>query len=316
MKTNIDIRFDASDLPGGADAILGPAQCGKDVVKIHEFTVCNLHNIKVTITLEENDPRASKVFALLNGYGELHWVYRYEVYSEDDLQAAPLLVLGLSGDSSVFGGPAYGTTYDNSKACPKCGRGARQTSPMIIERKNLKAIEKFRIASTPYDDVLVRDVDVEPILAAGVTGALFWPVYAKTQAGELEEIRRQQLFIEHVMPPMSPKSMLDQTQVCPECRRGWYGGAMGYPSRFVYRREDLANIQDVNLTWEWFGEPPSYSEGLGFMVGRWPLPCVLVTPKVMNLLRAKTKKEAKYQGCAFTPIWIEDEKHALPYVQT
>jgi hypothetical protein len=91
---------------------------------------------------------------------------------------------------------------------------------------------------------------------------------------------------------------------------------MGDPSRFVYRREDLANIQDVNLTWEWFGEPPSYSEGLGFMVGRWPLPCVLVTPKVMNLLRAKTKKEAKYQGCAFTPIWIEDEKHALPYVQT
>ena len=84
----------------------------------------------------------------------------------------------------------------------------------------------------------------------------------------------------------------------------------------MYRREDLANIQDVNLTWEWFGEPPWYSEGAGMMMGGSQCPLVLVTPKVMNLLRGKTKKEQKYQGCRFIPIWIEDDKHEHPYVQT
>jgi hypothetical protein len=27
----------------------------------------------------------------------------------------------------------------------------------------------------------------------------------------------------------------------------------------------------------------------------------------MNLLRGKTKKEKKYEGVSFTPIWIDDE---------
>lgn len=97
---------------------------------------------------------------------------------------------------------------------------------------------------------------------------------------------------------------IDAPGVCPNCGRGWYTHISNYPVRYVYRREDLANIQDFNLTWEWFGAPPTDNEhGL---TGRPPNPVVLVTPKVMNLLRAKTKKEAKHQGCEFVPIWVED----------
>ncbi len=317
MKTNIEIRFHATDIPGGADAILGPSGCGPDVVKLKAYTWEEIGGIehpgvKVDITLDENDPRVSKVFALLDQYGEERWVDRDDVYTEDELQAAPLLVIVPWGDVLALGV----ATYDESKACPRCRTGRRQTSALHIDREDLKPIEKLRIAATMKRDILVQDIDVERLLAAGITGALFWPVYADNKAGDAEELRRQQLFIEHVMPPMSPKSLLDRKQVCPDCGRGWFLHLSKYPFRFVYRREDLANIQDVNLTWEWFGEPPWYSEGVGTMVGGPPHPWALVTPKVMNLLRGKTKKEQKHQGCVFIPIWIEDETHEQPYLQT
>ena len=310
MKTNLQIDFDAADLPGGADAILGPSQCGQDVVKIHEYTIVDTHNIKVAITLEETDPRVAKVLALLNEYGEKHWVDRWDVYTEDELQRAPLLRVGLWWDPCVLAV----TTYDESNACPTCKTGTRQTSALHTAHSEIKGVEKLRVAKTTERDVLVHDVDVERLLAAGVTGALFWPVYARDKAGNLEETRRQQAFIEHVMPPMSPKTLLDRSQVCPDCGRGWYTHIMHEPLRFVYRREDLTNIQDFNLTWEWFGEPPVVNEhGLGSGAHS---PAVLVTPKVMNLLRGKTKKEQKYQGCGFAPIWIEDDTHDKPYVLT
>ena len=290
MKANIEIEFHATDLPGGADAILGPSECGPDVVKLKPYTWEELGGlerlgVRVEITLDERDPRVSKVFALLDQYGVERWVDRKDVYTEDELQAAPLLVmLPWQGDLAL----GY-RTYDDSKACPTCKAGLRQTSTLKILRVDRKVNEKFRLAFTHEDDVLVHDVDVERLLAAGVTGALFWPVEADTKAGDMKELRRQQMIIEHVMPPMSPKSFLDRTRVCADCGRGWHTGVMGYPTRFVYRREDLANIHDVNLTWEWFGGFwPEYNDPEDIRKSRGekrPSPDVLVTPKVMNIFR-------------------------------
>jgi hypothetical protein len=315
MKTTVEIKFGGHLVPGGdAESILGPSQCGPDVVKLKEYTWeafggVERPGVDVEITLDDKDPRVQKVLDLLAAHGNEPWVYRRDVYTEDELQAAPLLILDPWQCDLALGV----ATYDDSNACPKCRTGRRQTSPLDISRRDLKQMEKLRVAFTMKNNVLVQDVDVERLLAAGVTGALFWPVYAN-KVGEVEELRRQQLFIEHVMPPMSPTSLLDRRKVCPDCQRGWFLHVSMHPLRCVYRREDLANIQDFNLTWESFGEPPSLSEGgLG---GGPQYTRVLVTPKVMNLLRGKTKKEAKYQGCRFIPIWIEDEKHALPYVQT
>jgi len=314
MKTMMDIEFHAARLPGREAAILGPSGCGNDVVEIQDLTI-DVPSILVKITLEETDPRVSKVLTLLDQYGEERWVSRWDVYTEDELQSAPLLILGLTG-ATASGGQEYGTTYDTSPACPKCGTGTRQTSALNIDRSDLNEIAKFRVAGTTDGERLVLDVDVERLLAAGVTGALFWPVYAKSKGGDLEELRHQQLFIEHVMPPMSLKSSLNRTKACPDCGRGWYTHMMNEPIRFVYRGEDLANIQDFNLTSEWFGEPPHFCEPLNAVVQGPRHPWVLVTPKVMNLLRGKTKKEQKYQGCGFAPIWIEDDSHDKPYLMT
>ncbi|HRI67697.1 MAG TPA: hypothetical protein PK156_25810, partial [Polyangium sp.] len=56
---------------------------------------------------------------------------------------------------------------------------------------------------------------------------------------------------------------------------------------------------------EWFGSLPHHVGPIGMVPGA-RSPFVFVTPKVMNLLRPKTKKEAKHHGASFTPIWIEN----------
>lgn len=37
MQTIVEIQFDAYDIPGGSDAILGPTHCEKDVVKVAHY---------------------------------------------------------------------------------------------------------------------------------------------------------------------------------------------------------------------------------------------------------------------------------------
>lgn len=178
---------------------------------------------------------------------------------------------------------------------------------MILDSEDLRGIEKFRIAATYDEEILLHDVDVdvERLLAAGVTGANFWPVQAKTKGGKISELRRQQLFVEHVLPPMAPSSLLVRTKLCPMCHRSGFLQVPNQPLRYTYRRKDLAGIQDVNHTWEQFSELSDLPEDLNKI--RWPEANVLITPKVMNLLRGKTKREQKSQGCDFIPIWIEDE---------
>jgi hypothetical protein len=300
MRTNVEIAFDASDLPGGADTILGPCRCGRDVVKVREFTITDVHNIKVNITLDEKDPRVPKVLALLAEHGEDRWVYRRDIYTEEELQAAPLIVVCPWGGVQAAAGSQYGTTYDMSQACPKCGTGARQTSPLIIDTEDLRTIEKLRIAATYDEDLLVHDADAERLLAANVTGLLLWTAYAKRKNGRLDELRRQQMFAEHVMPPMAPSSSLTRTGECTTCHRGGLAPVFGQTVRFIYRPQDLVDIQDVNRTWEGIGDFREFTGDITKAL--WPNPFFLITPKVMNLLRG-TKKD---QGVDFVPIWIEN----------
>lgn len=308
MKTIVTIKFGAHRIPGGVDAILGPTQCGPDVFKVTEYTIDTYFEhrtcINVELTLDATDERLPKVLALLAPHGEDNWVRREDVYTENELQAAPLLLVIPWGHRLVAGGMSYGTTYDVSNACQTCGTGARQTSPLIIDGEDLRTIEKLRIVGTHRGDILLYDVDVEQLIAAQVTGASFWPAQAKTKAGDLMDLRREQMIVEHVLPPLAPSSLLDRTAECLTCHRGGTHPVYGQPLRYVYRAEDLVGMKDVNVTWEWFGNYARSSEQA--LAGLWPDPTVLITPKVMNLLRSTKKKDAKYQGAYFIPIWIED----------
>ena len=86
------------------------------------------------------------------------------------------------------------------------------------------------------------------------TGANFWPVTAKYKSGASGEIRWQQAVIENVLPPMAASTSLDETSRCGTCKRGRSSENTSTPTRrFTYRREDLTNVCDFNLSWEWFG---------------------------------------------------------------
>ena len=67
MRTEVRIRFDCSDIPGGAQAVLGPAHCGPDVATVEEVPV--LRQVEVWVTLEEADPRVPVLFWLLRQGG-------------------------------------------------------------------------------------------------------------------------------------------------------------------------------------------------------------------------------------------------------
>lgn len=301
MKTVVDIQFNALNVPGGVDAIIARCQCADAIVNVVNSEA--LGRIDVNIVLDETDERLAEVLALLVTNGENGWILRRDIYTENDLQAAPLLLVFGWPRYLAATGPSYGTTYDMTSACPRCGTGARQTSPLIIDDDDVKAIEKVRIAASNYGDRIIRDVDAEKIAAASLPGLSFWPIYAKKKNGVQVELRHQQIFAQHIMPPLAASSLLDRTNVCPTCRRGCFSHVSFQPRRLAYRQHDLANIQDVNLTWECFGDPaPSPEEALA---GRWPIPYTLITPKVMNLLR-NTGKQVKYQGVDFIPIWIDD----------
>jgi hypothetical protein len=308
MKTNVLIRFDGDDIPGGVDAILGPCQCGPDVAEVKKFSYGNgtKTTVKVWLTLDERDERVAQVLALLAPYGEGEIAYRTDEYTEEELQNARLLYANTWGKDQVGAGKHYGTTYDVSNACKQCGTGVRQTSPLVIHGEDERRIEKMHVAGTYHGDFLVPDVLGEKLAKANLTGLNLWRAYSSRKSGPNVELRREQIFAENVLPPMAPSSLLDRKEVCPVCQRGRYNFVFREPPRIVYRAEDLKNIQDVNLTWEWFGSFAKTPEDA--VNGLWPDPLLLVTPKVMNLLRGKTKKEKKYEGVSFTPIWIEGEE--------
>lgn len=309
MKTFVRIIFKADTRAEVNDVYLGPAQCGPDVAQVEEYKYGKGKiGFDVEIHLDVGDERIAKICTLLTQHDEYHTVDRQDIYTEDDLQNAPLLRLTGGGDfdNVVIAGPHNGTTYDLSNACKQCATGARQTSGVIIRAEDVRRIEKTRVAFTYHGDFLVRDVDGEKLVNAKFTGFNLWPIQSVQKNGTKVELRHEQVLFENVMPPMASSAMLDRRAVCPVCKRGGFNSLLDDPTRFVYRAEDLKNIQDFNLTWECFGSSARTPEEA--FSGNWPIPRRLVTPRVMNFFRGKTKKEKKYEGVSFTPVWIEGQE--------
>jgi hypothetical protein len=299
MKTYASFMFSTYDIPGGPASILDPSGCKKDVAKVDSGGL-------VYLNLEEHDERVAKVGALLQAAGKdpLPGGY-WDEYTEEELQAAPLLWIYFWRKDLVVTGPGYGVKYDVAQACPTCHTGVRQASPLVVDGSFSPLWQKYRVKGTDEADLLVRDTDVETLIAAKVTGVNFWPIKAQYKSGAIGEVRWQQALIENVLPPMAPSTQLVEEGKCPTCSRGRKSESTTTRTRrFTYRREDLKNICDFNLSWEWFGPFWNYN---GETDLRRPLPWIFITPKVMNIIRGKTKKEQNYQGCAFVPIWIEEE---------
>jgi hypothetical protein len=154
MITEVRIRFAGNHVPGGAQAILGPARC-EDVATVEHVPV--LRQEEVWLTLEENDPRLAVVLELLEQHG-VSWIQIHkDRYSEEELDGAHLLVMHPNRECELRGGIAWGTTYDLDGACPACGTGARQTSALFVDGEELPALEGHRAGATVFFHILVDE---------------------------------------------------------------------------------------------------------------------------------------------------------------
>ncbi|MRG91875.1 hypothetical protein [Polyangium spumosum] len=293
MRTEVRILVRSDRMPGGPRALLGSVGCGPDVVQVREDAIFTI------VTLDERDERLPRLVQLLTERG-ISWLEgRHDRFTDDELEAAPLLIMSYDVNARVFGGPRVGTTYDMSEACERCGAGARQTSAMIIDGEDLHKLEGRRAATTPYDDVLVDEKLAAVLAASGATGLSFRGVFAAFEKRGHIQLPWRQLCATHTMPPMSPRS----TGIVPDdlcsCRRSGFDTPSEIPTRLVYRAADFTEIRDVNVTWEWFGDT-HYEGDVGDALFAYPR--FLVTPKVRCIFL-----DAGVTGFDWLPIRVVED---------
>jgi hypothetical protein len=297
MKTEVNINFDASDIPGGAQGVLAAIGCSPDAATIKDIPI--LKRLDVWIQLDDTDDRVAKLLALLEQYETSYLLGRNDVFTEEESQNARLLRMSRDVNVNIFSGPRLGTKYDMVEACTVCGTGARQISPLYVNVDDFSKIRKHRAIGSYYRDILVDGGIAKKLIDDRVSGISFGEVYAHQKNKKRDLVAREQVIVSHTMPPLSPKStVVNRDDMCPCCRRGGLNSTMGVPFRLAYRAQDLTDIQDFNLSWEWFGP---YAFGGHVDQALFASPEVLVTPKVMNIFR-----DAGVKTFSWTPVFIDE----------
>lgn len=305
MKTVVRIHFDADDVPGGPQTVLGPAGCGDDVARIEPVPALKL--VDVWVTLEETDPRASALLELL-AHHRVDWSEWHEdVFSEEEKESAPLLLLRPNRGCEVDGGVEWGTTFDLSGACPHCATGCVQTSALFINGEDVPKLEGHRVAQTYFWHILIDDGLAAALEDAGVTGLHLRAVYAVMPDRRQVKLRFRQLDSSVILPRMSPHTsglrrivQSPKLRPCEVCGRNGNVYDRNAPLRAVYRAPDLAGALDMNSTWENYWSAAIDRED--FRQSVLSRPWTAVSPKVYRIFREAGVTELDYY-----PIQIEKD---------
>ncbi|MDI1437141.1 hypothetical protein [Polyangium sorediatum] len=294
MWTEVRISIINDRFSGGPQTILGPAGCGPDVAVLDEIADTT------DITLDERDERLPILLKLLEGHDKDYFERRRDRFTDEELEAARLLVVNYWAlEGSIFAGPRVGTKYDMSDACKHCGAGARQTSAQVVDGQELHVLEGRRAAATCYNDLLVGEKLAGALAQSGATGFSFRGVFAAFDRRGHIQLPWRQICATHTVPPMSPRSTgVELSQPCP-CGRSCFSGREQIPMRLAYRASDVADIHDVNISWEWYGYVNFNGDVYDSVL---PFPLFLVTPKIWRIFR-----DAGATGFDWIPIRVVDE---------
>ena len=237
----------------------------------------------VCITLDETDERLPRLLTLLDEQKLDPLVDRRDVFTDEELDQARLIIMRVNHDFEIDGGVKWGTTHDLSQGCPACGTGSPQTSALFIDGEELPRLEGHRAASTYHWHIIVDERLAADLENCGATGLYFRSVYAVMPDKRQVKTRWKQMCAEPMLPPMSPQSTgLVRERPCSVCMRNGYAPTQKLPTRLVYRASDLVHAADVNMTFEWFGfavlEPDLRESMLSH-------PWILITPKVQRVFR-------------------------------
>jgi len=132
------------------------------------------------LVLPSNDPLLEKIREheqawQRRGSTMLTYLEIHREYTSKELQQAKLLWLRVRPFFEPTGEDC-GTVYDETKACLKCGFGARQVGPLHLE---LERIPRRDIARTLGGEVVVSARLAEEMKAAGIRGCELGPVVSR-----------------------------------------------------------------------------------------------------------------------------------------
>lgn len=281
MRTDVRLCFDVADIPEGGWAFLALAGLGSDIARLEDVPVLGV--VDAWVTLEETDARLPLLLDLLRRRGMSWLEWHNDVFTEEELDTAPLLLMQPAHVAEVSGGVRWGMTYDLSGACPACGTGGRQTSAVFIAGEELGDLEGRRAGATIFAHMLVDESLAAELERIDAKGLSFRSVYALMPDKRQVKLRWRQLCADKTLPAMSPRTTgLVRDRACGVCRRNGYFGTMEQPTRIVYRAADLRDADDVNLTWENQGYAILNADIHESLLSN---PWMLVTPKVRRVFR-------------------------------
>jgi hypothetical protein len=213
--------------------------------------------------------------------------------NERELRAAPLLHMYVGVHNANDGHPRRGTSYDESDACPECGAGVRQTSPLVLQRRE---IPNGGLVGGVRGDVLVHESLALEMLDVGLTGVAFQLVHDPCG----DELPWRQLVIDHEMPAMTAatrgviRGRIALEAPCRRCGCDGYFDTSAEPFLPAYDPSVLDDMPDFAWAAERFG------------TGHWANPIhgrkmladrrLIVRPSVYAFFRAR-----KVRGVRFTP---------------
>lgn len=189
-------------------------------------------------------------------------------------------------------GPREGTKYDMSQACPRCGTGARQITPLTLRASDVPGNRP--IAQTLDRDLLIREDLSAALSQATGKRATLWPVLERRTEKPLPW---WQLVPQYTFPKADPSSegFIVERQ-CQECRRD---GHFSDPGRrnvsLVYQlpKRAVEELPHICATWECFGNSSLTEDPPGEIPQRvigFARPLLIVSEVVAGVLhRASTK---------------------------
>lgn len=219
-----------------------------------------------------------------------------EVFTQEELLSAPLLQMVPNAHRGGYPQPISGErqidylrcSYDMTSGCPGCSKGLLQNRPLRLSG-GIKIGKTNDISGIFWlrEYIVTRKLR-ELIENARLTGVEFWPIIKHGNGEFFEDLF--QLKITGELPPMSPKTIIKHQAL----RKFRYTyncdcGALTVEERVHYRADDIADVPDFALTYEWLGG--------NYEFWRWPF----MSHKAYQLFH-----DNKIKGIRWYPPTIDD----------
>jgi hypothetical protein len=195
-----------------------------------------------------------------------------------------------------YGGlTGYGNEYDLSEGCPRCGTGARRTTPLLLKRSELP--RSGDVIETGGGEFLISPGLADVLRGEQVSGLQLDDVLASNNREPLPWLHLSSTF---TMPRMSEATEGGAREnACPACDRDGYFDSLERPLAIAYSANDvdLATLPELVQTWECFGNsflsPPDRA--------RFAQPLLLVGPTLYELLQRQKARRLDFEPVAVLP---------------